>query len=118
MRVCLCPTSGAALTRMFIYDLVRRAWTIANFSQNLATVQLILDAGQLPSVLTGDWDAGYVRELFDSATNDDGTAIQWFLRTRAYSAGTTAERAYLRRMLLTTYGFTAGPHISSNNRRM
>ena len=113
LYVCACPTSGPALTRVFIYDLVRRAWTINNYPTNIATLQLILDAGQLPSVLMGDWDAGYVRQLFAGDRNDDGAAIQWFHRTRAYSAGTPAERAYYRRMLLTTYGFTAGTQISA-----
>lgn len=113
LYICACPTSGPTLTRVFVYDLVRRAWTINNYPTNLATLQLILDAGQLPSVLSGDWDMGYVRRLYAMDTTDDGTAISWFHRTRAYSGGTPAERSYYRRMLLTTYGFTAGTQISA-----
>ena len=113
LYICACPTSGPTLTRVFVYDLVRRAWTVLNFPTNIATLQMILDAGQLPTVLAGDWDAGYVRQLFNGETTDDGTAIQWFLRTRAYSGTTPAERAYWRRMLLTTYGFAAGTSITA-----
>lgn len=113
LYLCACPTSGPTLTRVFIYDLVRRSWTVLNYPHNIATVQLILDAGQLPTVLAGDWDAGYVRRLFAGDTTDDGTAINWLTRTRAYTAGTPAARAYWRRMLLTTYGFQPGTQISA-----
>lgn len=113
LYLCACPTSGPSLTRMFVYDLVRRAWTVLNFPNSLATIQMILTAAQLPSVLGGDWDGGYVREYFAGATTDDGTAITWNLRTRAYAAGSPAERSFWRRMLLTTYGFTAGTQIDA-----
>ncbi len=113
LYICACPTSGPTLTRVFVYDLVRRAWTVLNFPNNIGTLQLILDQGQLPSVLGGDWDQGYVRRYFAGDTTDDGTAIQWFLRSRAYSAGTPSERAYFRRMLVTLFGFTGGTNISS-----
>jgi hypothetical protein len=112
LYICACPTSGPTLTRVFIYDLVRRAWTVLNFPNNLATLQLILDAGSLPTVLGGDWDQGYVRRYFMGDKTNDGTVTNWLVRTRAYTAGTPSERAYWRRLLLTTYGFPAGSQIS------
>jgi len=113
LYICACPTSGPTLTRVFIYDLVRRAWTVLNFPNNIATLQLVLDAGSLPSVIGGDWDAGYVRRYFAGDKTNDGTATNWLIRTRAYTVGTPSERAYWRRMLLTTYGFPAGATISA-----
>lgn len=113
LYICACPTSGPTLTRVFIYDLVRRAWTVLNYPHNIATLQLVLDAGQLPTVLGGDWDGGYVRRYFAGDTSDDGTAISWLTRTRAYTTGTPSERAYWRRLLLTTYGFQPGTQITA-----
>lgn len=113
LYICACPTSGPALNLVFVYDLVRRSWTVMNFTNNIGTFQLVLDAGNLPSVLGGDWDQGYVRRYFAGDTTDDGTAIAWTLRTRAYAGQSASDRSYWRRMLLKAFGFTAGTQIST-----
>jgi hypothetical protein len=131
LYLCACPQSGPMLTVIFVYDLVRRAWSVLNFPHALATLQLVLDAGALPVVLGGDWNAGFVRRYFAGDTQDEavegygmqpyGTSgyggitqpVTWLLRTRAYTLGSPSESAYWRRMVLKAYGFPVGSKITA-----
>ncbi len=115
LYICACPVqdSNGRLQRVFIFDLVRRAWTVCQYANDIGTMQLTLDPNVLPSVLIGDANRGYVRRAFAGDTTDDEVAINWNLVTRAVSMGTPMERAYWRRMLAKFFGMTAGSSVSA-----
>jgi len=113
LYVCACPVSGTALTRVFIYDLVRRSWSICQFANSLSTLQLILNPNQLPLVLGGDASAGQVRRYFAGDTTDDGTAIAWQLRTKPSFSQSPSDRSYFRRLLVKFYNIAAGATVTA-----
>lgn len=114
LYICACPVVGSngSLQRVFVFDLVRRAWTICTYANDLATVQLILDPGQLPKTLFGDFNKGFVRRSFASDPNDDGIEVSWGMTTRAVSTIGGFDRAYWRRMLVKFFGVAAGNLIT------
>lgn len=117
LYICVCPVAGVgppgALSRMFVYDLVRKAWTICTFTNYFATLQLILNPSQLPTVLGGDIaGTGKVRRLFAQDPDDDGTPIQWTLKTRPVFSGSPMSRSYFRRMLMKVFKMTALSQIT------
>lgn len=114
LYVCACPVAGGdgSLQRMFVFDLVRRAWTVLTFANKLATLELILNPQTLPQVLGGDFEDGHVRQMFAGDTSDDGTPIDWSLTTREEHGGTPMGASYFRRLLLNTFGMEADTAIS------
>lgn len=130
LYVCACPVAGGTgiLTRVFVYDLVRKAWTIQEFANALSTLQLPLDPGVLPTMYGGDATAGYVRRYFSGDTTDDGFPISSLIRTRAFTTGSPMERMYVRRFLLevfkmnvntlVTSTFYFGPNIMNVNKTL
>lgn len=115
LYICACPLTGGggALSRVFVYDLVRRAWTICTLARSVATLELILNANVLPVVMGGDYSGGYVRRYFAGDTDDDGTAIAWSVATRPVTVGSQLNRLYIRRLLMSLYGMTVGNTITS-----
>ena len=113
LYICVCPSNGAAMTLVFVYDLIRRAWTVANLNTAVSTFQLIIDPNVLPVVLGGDYSAGKVRRYFAGDTDDDGTTIPWLLRTGQKQPGSPMERAYYLRLLTKFFGVTQGTTITA-----
>lgn len=115
LYVCSCPvtSSSGALRRVFVYDLVRRAWTINEYPNDQATLALILEAGTLPIVVAGGYTGGVVYELFGGDATDDGTDISWLVRTRGIIAGSPSERMYVRRMLAKFYDIPEGTTVQA-----
>ncbi len=111
-----CPVQGAALTRVFCYDLVRKAWTVLQYATSVATIQTIRNPNQLPQVLLGDYDQGQVREIFRAAAGasgtDDGVPIQWSARLRPVSAPSPQQLAYFARAILKLFEVDAGQKIT------
>lgn len=99
-----CPTGGAALTRVFCYDLVRRAWTVLQYATSTACVEAIEDPNTLPVVLMGDYANGGVRSIFNpeasAQTTDDGTAIQWEVFARPAVGKSPQQRSYFARAIV------------------
>lgn len=115
MYVCACPVAGGngALQRVFIYDLVRRAWTVLQYPNDISTLQLSLVPSQLPTIYSGDFSEGYVRRLFAGDTTDDGVVIDWRIVSRALTAASPIDRSYMRRMLVKTYGLEPGTTLTA-----
>lgn len=111
LYVCACPTTGAALTRVFCYDLVRKAWSVLGFANAIGTLQLIANPGTLPVGLAGDYDQGRVRRLFSDDPDDDGAAISWQVAFRPVDAGSPQQPGYFRRVIAKIIGATAGQTI-------
>lgn len=114
LYICACPISGGngSLQRVFVFDLVRRSWTVCTYDVDLATLQLTLNPGQLPAVLFGDYSEGYVRRSFAGDLTDDSTAITWSILTRAVSGGGGFDRLYWRRLLVKFFGVTVTTPIT------
>jgi len=114
LYLCACPVAGGngSLQRVFVYDLVRRSWTVCTYANDLATMQLMLDPGQLPTVLYGDFSQGFVRRTFAGDQTDDNTVINWSVTTRAVSLAGGFDRAYWRRMIAKFFGMPSGESIT------
>lgn len=113
LYVCACPVTGSTLTRVFIYDLVRRSWSIATYANALQTLYLPTDPNTLPVMLGGDASAGYVRRYFGGDTSDDGTPISWTLLSRPASGTSPMDRLYFRRLLAKFFNVSSGNAISA-----
>lgn len=115
LYVLFAPTQGAALTRCFCYDLVRKAWTILQFSTSVATVQAIRDPNTLPTVLIGDYDQGHVRSIFNPVAVAEGydgtTAIQWSARLRPAAVSSPQVRGYFHAAIVKLFGVAEGQTI-------
>lgn len=122
MYVCLAPLSGAngSLSRMFVYDLVLKAWTILNLPWSVTTLlqartgegnPLTLGfrgdgTGILERFFAGDasWDAASLVPSIPAAQ----TAITWSFQTvYVYDEGSSA-RVFYREVVIRGYG-NAGP---------
>ncbi len=113
LYVCACPVSGTTLTRWFIYDLVRRAWTVCQFANAVQTLYLPLDPNTLPIMVGGDATGGYVRRYFAGDADDDGTAIGWQILSRpAFTS--PSDRAYFRRLLVKFFAIAANAQVSAS----
>lgn len=113
LYICACPTDASGLKRIFIYDLVRKAWTIASFPIAVSTMQLILDTGQSPLVLVGDYLTNGVRRIFNGDVDDDGTPISWMVRVKPAFGASPMQRAYYRRMIAKFFDVQAAQVISA-----
>jgi hypothetical protein len=111
LYVCACPLSGAGLSRVFVYDLVRQAWTVIQYPQALSTLQAIENAGVLPVVLMGDFNTGKVRRIFAGDADDDGAAIAWQALFRPATGSSPQQPTYYRRVIIKVAGVTAGQKI-------
>lgn len=110
LYLCACPLVGqTGLPRVFVMDLVRRSWSILTFANTCSTLQQILDSEQIPSVLAGDAQKGYVRQWFNGATSDDGVSVSWLLHLRPVTGKTVNDRFFFRRLLIDTYNMSSVP---------
>ena len=115
LYLCACPVEGGngSLQRVFVYDLVRRAWTVLTFPNDISTINLSLIPGLLPVVYTGDHSGGFVRRTFAGDQTDDGSDINWSVVTRSVSGLSPYDRTYWRRMLAKFFGMASGASITT-----
>ena len=116
--ICACSQNGDSgnvnLSIVFMYDVVRQAWTVHNFANPLSSLNMIKYPGVIPFILGGDYVGiasglyAQVRRMFNSSTSsrdydsttDDGVAINWSAVLRPNYTPTPVDRAYYRRALL------------------
>lgn len=111
MYCCACPLVGTpGLTRMFCFDLHRRAWTICTFPVPFASFTERKINIVPPAVVAGAYGGDQIQVLFTGATTDDGAAIS--ARVRVQPLGTPSQRGYVRRCLLTMYHVLDGQSIT------
>ncbi len=105
--ICFCPLYNAAtqsitMTRAFLYDLVRRAWTVVDLPYSIASINLVTAPGSFPQVLLGDAPSpgvvGNIRRWFAGDTTWDGVQITSTTRSRLAFDGSPSQRAYFRRL--------------------
>lgn len=100
LYVCACPTSTNGLSRLFVYDLVRRGWSICDFPVDFQTLTLFTTPLTQPTVHAGLSTSGRIVSLFAGATDDNGAPIDWSFRTRTHFLGSPTQMSFWRRMLM------------------
>lgn len=100
LYICACPTTDTSLTRFFIYDLVRRAWSIVDFPTGIQTLALLTIPGTQPIVQAGTTRGLQILTLFNGALDDAGVPIDWSFRTKNHFIGSPTQLAFWRRMLM------------------
>lgn len=96
-----CPVGSVALTRIFIYDLIRRSWTVCDYFEDFQCLAVRFTIGAKPALLAGSASANppEVYELFKGDSTDDGVPISWNIRTRTFYANSFMRPAYWRRLV-------------------
>lgn len=97
LYVAACPVSGTALTRVFIYDLIRRGWTICDFPRTMSCLNLFSTPTTFPRIHAGTLTSGKIVDIFNGATTDNGVAVAWEILTRAFFSSNQMSPAYWRR---------------------
>ena len=110
LYMCACPFgSGPELTRVFVYDLLRQAWTILTFPVPFATIDAQYDPGVEPYVLAGEQGGGRVQRLFAGDSQDDGANVSWTVRLAPVKGRSTTDRMYIRRVAGQSGGYGRWP---------
>jgi len=105
LYICACPFgAGPELTRVFVYDLLRQAWTILTYPMAFATLDAQFEPGVTPSVLAGEQGGGRVQRLFAGDEGDDGADVAWSVRIPPVKGRNATSRLYIRRCLLKAIG--------------
>ena len=107
LYVCACAQVGDSFNKLsiiFIYDLVLKAWTVAEFATPIGSLYLSEVPFSLPVLLGGDApigiNTGKVRRYFSGDLDDDGTVISWQATLKPVFSQTPMDRSYFRRALL------------------
>lgn len=105
LYICFAPTvTDANLTRAFIYDLVRRAWTVIDLPFAVASITFLTPLNTLPYVFLGDSPnpgvLGNIRRWMARDPDWDGVLITSTVRSRLVFDGSPMQRAYFRRLQL------------------
>lgn len=97
-----CPLGSVALTRIFLYDLIRRAWTVCDFAEDFQTLGTRYNVGQNPAILAGSASANppKIYSMFNGAPDDNGNPIYWGVKTRTFYANSFMRPAYWRRLVI------------------
>lgn len=99
MYVCGAPVSGKNLTRIFVYDLVRRSWTICDYPNSLRCLITVTKPTDVQ--LHAGGTAGNILRIMNlSDTTDNGALVGWSFRSAAAYIDSPTNLSYWRRMLL------------------
>lgn len=99
LYVCAVPIADNSLTRIFVYDLVRRAWTVDDFPVALQTLQLVTVPGQQPEVQAGTTDGRIIR-IYGNDPDDNGHPVAWSMRSKPAYLGSPYRPAFWRRVVI------------------
>lgn len=106
-----CPVQGDGLTRVFCYDLVRRAWSILAYPMAFATLSLHLHTADSPHLLFGDFADGKIQHTFAGDRDDNGIPISCQALTHPVSGSSPQTNSYFRRAVLKVTDVTQGQQI-------
>ena len=100
LYVAACPVAGTGLNRIFVFDLVRRAWTICDFPVEFSSLTLYTAPSTQPTVRAGTSTRGWIVSLFERAPTDNGQPISWSFRSRAFFTKSYMQPTFWRRGIL------------------
>lgn len=98
------PLSGSGLTRLFVYDLVRRGWTMMDLPVSLSTMKLFLSPLTSPVVHAGTTSTGQIIRLFAGDMDDAGIAIEWTVSSKRYFSQNQMQLSFWRRAVVDMQG--------------
>jgi hypothetical protein len=99
--VAACPVDGTALTRFFVYDLIRQAWTICDFPLSFQSVNTIFTPDSVTMKAGGASGQGNVYTMMNlSDISDLGAPIEWSFTTPPAYMGSPTAISFWRRLLL------------------
>lgn len=104
LYVAAVPVDGIALTRLFIYDLIRRGWTTCTLPYDISCLNIFFTRVDHPVLHAGTATGGKIVEVFNANSTDDGAAIAWSVATRRFFAGNQMQAAFFRRAHLNIEG--------------
>lgn len=100
LYIAACPVigSGGQLARFFVYDLVRKAWTVCDFPINFSWMGTLYRAGMQPTVQGASYQNPVALDtIFGIDQTDDGAAVNWTVTTKVFSIGPNMDNNYYRR---------------------
>lgn len=100
LYIAACPVGGTALNRIFIYDLIRRAWTICDYPINFNSLTLFETPTTQPSIRAGTDTRGWVVSLFNGDGSDNGVPVDWSFRSRSFFARSPMQPTFWRRGII------------------
>jgi len=106
-----CPLAGDGLTRLFVYDLVRRAWALFQYPMAIATMSLHLHPGAPPHLLLGDFADGQIQHTFAGDRDDNGIPISCQALLHPVSGSSPQTNSYFRRAVLKVTDVVEGQDI-------
>src|SRR2546428_1442431 len=95
--VAACPVVGKALTRIFVYDLIRKAWVVCDFPISFSCMSLIATNVTFPVIYAGTNTGGQIVSIFNGDTTDAGAPIQWSFRTKTFAQKDNTQPAFWKR---------------------
>jgi hypothetical protein len=110
MYLCVMPLAGGggALTRLFCYDLIMKAWTVLDLPWPITTLSAIAAGEGYPLVLAGKADGSIQRlQAGDMNWNQGETAqsaVQWSFRTPDLFGEGGTQRMFYEQATITGYG--------------
>lgn len=114
LYVCACPLGpGPALQRVFVFDVLRQAWTILTFPHRFATMDERLRPGFQPDVVAGQQGGGRVYRLFAGDALDDTLPVHWLVRLPPIKGKSPAQRIFVRRTLVKARNLEAGQQVTA-----
>jgi len=99
LYVAACPVSSTGLTRVFVFDLVRRAWTICDYPVAFGSLTLFATPTIQPTVRANTVD-GRILSIFSGDTSDNGVPIDWSFRTRSFFVRSFMQPTFWRRAII------------------
>ena len=88
------------LTRFFVFDLIRKAWTICDFPYNLSWVGSLYENGQGNLYAGQNTNGGIYRLMGLNDTHDCGVDVPWLFRTGPITSGDSTGLLFFRRLLM------------------
>lgn len=98
LYIAACPVEGGGglLSRIFIYDLIRRGWSQATLPVPPTCMALFFTPNVNPLIHLGT-SGGKLLRWFAGDLTDDGLEIDWNVKTRAFFAQNPLEKTFWRR---------------------
>lgn len=110
MYLCAMPLAGAsgAMTRLFCYDLVMKAWAVLDLPWSITTLSTVSAGEGYPLVLAGKSD-GTIQRMqvgdtdWDSGASDQ-TTVQWSFRSPDVFGEGSSQRLFVEQVTIRGYG--------------
>ena len=123
------PPAGipGAMTRIFAYDLVLKAWAIVDLPFAISVLHQTRIPGQQPQTVSGGFYDTTMRRLFYGDATFDGVPVPWSVRTPEVFGRNASDRTYFRELGIrgvgSPFGVSAqvvvsgnrGPHLPTRN---